>query len=50
MCLAWVVVSSEWNVTDNSRAGSRVCLVDKRMVRHEEDTLGSNKTSAVKMR
>ncbi len=35
---------------DNCRGGVSVCLVDKRMLRHDEATLGSYKTGAAKKR
>ncbi len=50
VCLAGLVVSGEWNLPDNCRGGVSVCLVDKRMLRHDEATLGSYKTGAAKKR
>lgn len=50
VCLAGLVVSGEWNLPDNCRGGVSVCLVDKRMLRHDEATLGSYKTCAAKKR
>ena len=50
VCLAGLVVSGEWNLPDNCRGGVSVCLVDKRMQRDDEATLGSYRTSAAKKR
>jgi len=50
VCLAGLRVSGEWNLPDNCRGGVSVCLVDKRMQRHDEATLGSYRTSAAKKR
>ena len=40
VCLAGLVVTGEWNLPDNCRGGVSVCLVDKRMERADEATLG----------
>ena len=43
-------VSGEWNLPDNCRGGVSVCMVDKRMERADEATLGSYYTAAAKKR
>ena len=45
-----LVVSGEWNLPDNCRGGVSVCMVDKRMERADEATLGSYYTAAAKKR
>ncbi len=50
VCLAGLVVSGEWNLPDNCRGGVSICLVDKRMQRADEATLGSYYTGAAKKR
>ena len=50
VCLAGLVVTGEWNLPDNCRGGVSVCLVDKRMERADEATLGSYYTAAAKKR
>ena len=50
VCLAGLVVTGEWNLPDNCRGGASVCLVDKRMERADEATLGSYYTAAAKKR
>ena len=39
--LVGLVVAGEWNLPDNCRGGVSVCLIDKRMKRASEATLGS---------
>nr|AIX94571.1 movement protein [Yellow tailflower mild mottle virus] len=46
--LVGLVVSGEWNLPDNCRGGVSVCLVDRRMTRHSEATLGSYTAPACK--
>lgn len=48
VCLVGLVVSGEWNLPDNCRGGVSVCLIDKRMQRHNEATLGSYTAKASK--
>lgn len=48
VCLVGLVVSGEWNLPDNCRGGVSICLIDKRMQRHNEATLGSYTTKASK--
>nr|WIW79842.1 movement protein [Bell pepper mottle virus] len=50
VCLAGLVVTGEWNLPDNCTGGVSVCLVDKRMERASEATLGSYYTGAAKKR
>lgn len=50
VCLAGLVVTGEWNLPDNCVGGVSVCLVDKRMERANEATLGSYYTGAAKKR
>lgn len=50
VCLVGLVVSGEWNLPDNCRGGVSVCMVDKRMERADEATLGSYYTAAAKKR
>nr|WGL40998.1 movement protein [Odontoglossum ringspot virus] len=50
VCLAGLVVTGEWNLPDNCKGGVSICLVDKRMKRANEATLGSYHTSACKKR
>ena len=50
VCLVCLVVSGEWNLPDNCRGGVSVCMVDKRMERADEATLGSYYTAAAKKR
>lgn len=50
VCLAGLVVTGEWNLPDNCTGGVSVCLVDKRMERANEATLGSYYTGAAKKR
>ena len=50
VCLVGLVVSGEWNLPDSCRGGVRVCMVDKRMERADEATLGSYYTAAAKKR
>lgn len=46
--LVGLVVSGEWNLPDNCRGGVSICLVDRRMKRHNEATLGSYTAKACK--
>lgn len=48
VCLAGLVVSGEWNLPDNCRGGVSVCIVDKRMKRSKEATLGAYHAPACK--
>ncbi|CAL39165.1 movement protein [Brugmansia mild mottle virus] len=48
VCLVGLVVSGEWNLPDNCKGGVSVCLVDKRMKRANEATLGSYHSRACK--
>ena len=50
VCLAGLVVTGEWNLPDNCKGGVSVCLVDRRMERADEATLGSYYTAAAKKR
>ena len=46
--LVGLVVAGEWNLPDNCRGGVSVCLIDKRMKRASEATLGSYTCKAAK--
>ncbi|BDB16632.1 movement protein [Scopolia mild mottle virus] len=46
--LVGLVVSGEWNLPDNCRGGVSICLIDRRMKRHSEATLGSYTAKACK--
>ncbi|AYQ58959.1 MP [Brugmansia latent virus] len=48
VCLVGLIVSGEWNLPDNCRGGVSVCLIDKRMKRSQEATLGSYNAPACK--
>nr|WOL52755.1 movement protein [Capsicum mild mottle virus] len=48
VCLVGLVVSGEWNLPDNCKGGVSICLVDKRMQRSHEATLGSYTAKASK--
>ncbi|QYW08489.1 MAG: putative 28.5 kDa protein [Yunnan virgavirus 3] len=43
-----LVVSGEWNLPDNCKGGVSVCIVDRRMTKHSEATLGSYSAAAAK--
>lgn len=44
--LAGLAVSGEWNLPSNCKGGVSICLVDKRMLRTAEATIGSYSASA----
>jgi len=46
--LVGLVVSGEWNLPDNCKGGVSVCVIDKRLKRSNEATLGSYSTAAAK--
>lgn len=50
VCLVGLTVTGEWNLPDNCRGGVSICLVDKRMTRSNEATLGSYRSGAAKKR
>lgn len=46
--LVGLVVSGEWNLPDNCKGGVSICLIDKRLKRSRESTLGSYTAAASK--
>lgn len=50
VCLVGLSITGEWNLPDNCKGGVSICLVDKRMKRSNEATLGSYRSGAAKKR